>query len=327
MPNHKIRVAVIGGGNMGKNHMRNYSLLPGADLVALADINPATKILADEYGAQYFTDYQKMLSETKPEAVSIVVPTTFHAEVAEYAMKRGIHVLLEKPIASTVKEADELIKLAEKNSIIFTVGHIERYNPIIIKLKTMVDEGKIGKITSIVCKRVGGFPAIEPKTDVIIDLAVHDIDIISFLLGKQPTKIFSHGSRTHHTKQIDSAEILMDYGGASGFIQANWLTPVKIRTISLTGSTGYLEGNYITQELEYYKHNMIKTPNKGFSNFVTNMGEPKKEVIKVDFEEPLAVELKAFLARINGDKQSHLVNPRDAREALRLALEAVKKYE
>ena len=144
MPNHKIRVAVIGGGNMGKNHMRNYSLLPGADLVALADINPATKILADEYGAQYFTDYQKMLSETKPEAVSIVVPTTFHAEVAEYAMKRGIHVLLEKPIASTVKEADELIKLAEKNSIIFTVGHIERYNPIIIKLKTMVDEGKIG---------------------------------------------------------------------------------------------------------------------------------------------------------------------------------------
>ena len=76
------------------------------------------------------------------------------------------------------------------------------------------------------------------------------------------------------------------------------MTPVKIRTISLTGSTGYLEGNYITQELEYYKHNMIKTPNKGFSNFVTNMGEPKKEVIKVDFEEPLAVELKAFLARI-----------------------------
>jgi UDP-N-acetylglucosamine 3-dehydrogenase len=321
----KIRAAVIGAGNMGKNHLRNYFLLPEFELVGLADINPDTKSLAEEYKARHFTDYKKMLDELKPGAVSIVVPTPFHAEVASEVLVRGIHCLLEKPIASTVQEADRLIKLAEKHDRVFTVGHIEHYNPLIRTLKKMVDDGRVGKVTSVVCKRVGGFPAVEPKTDVIIDLAVHDIDIISHMLGRQPARMYSHGSRTHHSKEIDSAEILMDYGGASGFVQANWLTPVKIRTIAITGSEGYVEGNYITQELEYYKHNMQKIEDS-FSNFVIKMGDPEREIIKVDFEEPLAVELKAFFAKIVGEKGVHLVDPTAAREALRLALEAVKEY-
>jgi UDP-N-acetylglucosamine 3-dehydrogenase len=319
----KLRVAVIGAGNMGKNHLRNYFLLPEADLVGLADINPETEKLASEYKAEFFTDYRVMLDELRPEAVSIVVPTPFHAEVATEVMNRGIHCLLEKPIASTVEEAEALITLAKKEKVVFTVGHIEHYNPLIRKLKGMVDEGRIGKVTSIVCKRVGGFPAVEPKTDVIIDLAVHDIDIISHLLNKQPQKIYSHGSRTHHSQKVDSAEILLDYGDASGFVQANWLTPVKIRTVAITGSEGYLEGNYISQELEYYKHNMQKVK-EGFSNFVLKMGEPEKEIIKVDFEEPLAVELKAFLSKVHGSTV-HLVDPVAAKEALRLALEAIPK--
>lgn len=324
---NKVRVAVIGAGNMGRNHLRNFFLLPEADLVALADINPETKSLAEEYKSKYFTDYKQMIDEMKPDAVSIVVPTPFHAEVAAYAMERGIHCLLEKPITSTVEEADGLINLAKKHNIVFTVGHIEHYNPVIKKLKELLDAGKVGKITSIVCKRVGGFPAVEPKTDVIIDLAVHDIDIISYLIGKQPIRIYSHGSQTYHSNKIDSAEILMDYGDVSGFVQANWLTPVKIRTIAVTGSEGYVEGNYITQELEFYRHNMSKASNGGFSNFVVKMGDPEKDIIKVDFEEPLAVELKAFLAAIHGDNKVHLVDPKDAREALRLALEAIKPYE
>lgn len=270
----KIRVAVIGGGNMGKNHIRNYFLLPEAELVGLADVNLDMKKLADEYRAEFFTDYIEMLDELKPDAVSIVVPTPFHAEVATEVIKRGIHCLLEKPIASTVDEAGKLMELAKKHDVVFTVGHIEHYNPLIVTLKKLLEKGSIGDITSIVCKRVGGFPAVEPKTDVIIDLAVHDIGIISYLLGKQPDVIHSHGSRTHHSKAIDSAEILMDYGNASGFIQANWLTPVKIRQIAITGSKGYIEGNYVTQELELYEHNMQKYENEGFSNFVVKMGEP-----------------------------------------------------
>lgn len=322
----KIRVAVIGAGNMGKNHLRNYFMLPDAELVGLADINPDTKKLADEYDAAFFTDYKKMLDELKPTAVSIVVPTPFHAEVATEVMNRGIHCLLEKPIASTVEEADALIALAKKKDVVFTVGHIEHYNPLVIALKKLLDKKSIGEITSIVCKRVGGFPMVEPKTDVIIDLAVHDIGIISHLLDKKPKQVFSHGSRTHHSKKIDSAEILLDYGNASGFIQANWLTPVKIRTIAVTGSGGYIEGNYITQELEYYEHNM-QIENEGFSNFIVKMGDPKKQIMKVDFEEPLAEELKAFLSRIEGNEKHYLVQPEEAREALELALKAVEPYD
>lgn len=323
---NKLRVAVIGAGNMGKNHLRNYFLLPGADLVGLADINAETKALAEEYKTDFFTDYIEMLDTVKPEAVSIVVPTPFHAKVATEVMSRGIHCLLEKPISSTVDEANELIELAKEKKVVFTVGHIEHYNPLVIELKKLLDKKTIGEITSVVCKRVGGFPQVEPKTDVIIDLAVHDIGIINYLLDKNPVGLSSHGSRTHHSKKIDSAEILLDYGHASGFIQANWLTPVKIRTIAVTGSKGYIEGNYMTQELEYYKHNM-QVSSEGFSNFIVKMGEPEKEIIKVDFEEPLAEELKAFIARINGDQANYLVGPDLARDALELALRAVEPYD
>jgi len=325
MGNRKIRVAVIGAGNMGRHHVRNYALLPQAELVGLADINPESEKLADEYKTKYFADYRSMLDETAPEAVSVVVPTPLHIEVGSEVMKRGIHCLVEKPIAYSLDEADRLIALAKKHKVIFTVGHIERYNPIIRKLKEIVGEKKLGEITSIVCRRVGGFPAIEPKTDVIIDLAVHDIDIINYLLEKHPTQIFCHGSRTHHSKEIDSAEMLLNYGTASGFIQANWLTPVKIRTISVTGSNGCVEGNYITQELAYYKHNMTRQAG-GFSGFVISMGQLEEELIKVDFEEPLALELKAFLAGVNGEKGRILVSAEDAREALRVALTAVQDH-
>jgi UDP-N-acetylglucosamine 3-dehydrogenase len=319
----KIRAAVIGGGNMGKNHLRNYFMLPEAELVALADINPDKKILADEYKADFFTDYCKMLDKLRPEVVSIVVPTPLHAQVATEVIKRGIHCLLEKPIASTVKEADLLINLAKKHKVILTVGHIEHYNPLVVTLKRLLDNNKVGDITSVVCKRVGGFPPVEPKTDVIIDLAVHDIGIIGYLLNKKPKKINCHQSRTFHSNKIDSAEILLDYGQASGFVQANWVTPVKIRTIAVTGSGGYIEGNYITQELECYEHNM-QIGVKGFPNFVSTMGEPKKETMKVDFKEPLAEEIKAFLAVVNGEKDVYLVKPQEAREALKFALLAVK---
>ena len=322
----KLRVAVIGAGNMGKNHLRNYSVLPDVELVALADVSPTTKALAEEYNIKHFTDYKAMLDTCRIDAVSIVVPTPLHAEVATEVMNRGIHVLLEKPIASTVAEADALIKLANSKKIVFTVGHIEHYNPLLGAIKQVIDENQIGKVTSVICKRVGVFPGREPKTDVIIDLAVHDIGIISMLLGRQPKHISSHGSRTHHSKEIDSAEILMDYGDSSGFIQANWITPVKIRTIAVTGSEGYIEGDYVTQELELYQHTIKKTPSQDFSGFVMEMKTQQRQNIKVDFAEPLAKELKSFIGRIQGGKVE-IVSPEEARDALRFALQAanVKK--
>jgi UDP-N-acetylglucosamine 3-dehydrogenase len=320
-----LRVAVIGAGNMGKNHIRNYALLPGAELLAVSDVDLSARKIAKSYKAAYYKDYKKMIDEVKPDAVSIVVPTPYHYEVGAYCLNNGVHCLIEKPFASTLKQADQLIGLAEQNGKVLTVGHIERFNPLVVKIKELIDQKKLGKITSIICQRVGGFPAVEPKSDVIIDLAVHDIDIINYLLQRFPDKISSHGSRTHHSKEIDSAEILLDYGNASGFIHANWLTPVKVRTITITGSHGYVEGNYITQELVYHRHNMSETGNE-FSKFVSNLGNSVKEMIKIDFKEPLAAELENFIEAVKGTHIADLVNPIDAREALRLALQAVEPY-
>jgi UDP-N-acetylglucosamine 3-dehydrogenase len=322
--NHEIRVGVIGAGNMGRYHVRNYSELKGVKLVAIADINPEVKHLADSYEAKHFIDYREMIDKCDLDAVSIVVPTPLHLEVASYAMNNNLHVMLEKPIASTAAEADQLIKLAKAKKIVFTVGHIEHYNPLIRAVKEIVDKGELGDISSVICRRVGVFPSSEPSTDVVVDLAVHDLGIINYVTGRRPKNIYSHGSRTHHSHKIDSAEILVDYGDMSGFAIANWITPVKIRSISITGSKGYIEGNYITQKLDSYKYAMTKVEMPdNFSKFVCDMQAQDVETIDVEFEEPLARELKSFTARINGDNSMYLVDPVEARDALSMALKAV----
>jgi len=319
-----LRVAVIGAGNMGRNHVRTYRNLEDAELVAVADPSPQAAELAKEFGAKFYADYKEMLAQEKPHAVSIAVPTHLHHRIATDVMDHGVHCLVEKPIASTPEEGDELIAVARKNKVVFTVGHIERFNPMIAKLKTLIDKKEIGDITSIVVKRVGGFPQVEPKTDVIIDLAVHDIDIISYLLGTEPRKIYGHGSRTLHSSKVDAAEIFMDYGDASGFIQANWITPVKIRTVAVTGAKGYVEGNYITQELTYYKHNM-RVVKDGFKSFVEVLGEPEKTHISEALQEPLANELKAFLHAVRSGDAAGLIDPLHARHALKIALTALNE--
>ena len=216
----KMRVAVIGAGNMGRHHIRNYWEMDNVELVAIADNDPSSKELAEQFKAKHFVDFRHMLDECEIDAISIVVPTPLHFEFAIECMERGIHVLLEKPIASTLEEADALIEKSAEKKIVFTVGHIERYNPVIETLKELVDSERLGQISSIVSQRLGGFPSSEPKTDVILDLAIHDIDILNYLTGHQGTICGVHGSRTFHSKEVDSAEIPLKHSNASGSIQA-----------------------------------------------------------------------------------------------------------
>jgi hypothetical protein len=203
----KLRVAVIGTGNMGRNHVRNYFMLPESELVAIADVNPEAKSLADDYKVKFFTDYKEMLEKARPDAVSVVVPTPFHLEVATEVMSRGIHCMLEKPIASSVEEADKLIACAKKNNVTFTVGHIERFNPVIKKLKQMVDDNAIGYImrinfketlssfSSFLYKKQGWiFPVI--VLSALISLSTLQISgtsagIYDYLLGKKPVNLIA----------------------------------------------------------------------------------------------------------------------------------------
>lgn len=322
----KIRVAVVGAGNMGKNHIRNYLKNDVVELVAISDpIDSASEII-DPKTTRHYTSCDEMLNKEQLDAVSIVVPTPMHYKIATQTIGRGIHTLLEKPIASTIAQANKLTMLAEEKNTIFTVGHIERYNPIVNKLYKLINSGRLGEISSIVCRRVGGFPAAQPSTDVVLDLAIHDVDIISYLMQGKPKLLAVHGSQTFHSSEIDSAEILLSYNGTSGFIQSNWVTPTKIRSIAVTGSNGYVEANYITQEMTLYEH-MAAKKSRGFKDFVKSLGSPKTFLVQDELQEPLKNEITEFVKAIKTGKPTSLVSPAEATDALKTALQISKKLQ
>src|SRR3990172_3883340 len=159
-----IKVAVIGVGAMGRNHARVYAELDGVELVGVADSNQElANDVADKYRVKAYGSYQELLKQERPDAVSVVVPTAMHEEVGTIALQSGAHVLIEKPIASTVEEGKRLIALAEELGRKLTVGHIVRFNPAIRALRQKLQAGELGRIFQIVCRRVGPFPARIPR--------------------------------------------------------------------------------------------------------------------------------------------------------------------
>jgi len=321
----KLRYGVIGVGNMGRNHVRAAHELEHSELVGVADMNAAhASEIADTYGCESFSDAANMIETCKPDAVSICVPTSLHYEVARTCMLAGVHVLVEKPIAATVEEGEQLLSLADSQGVKLMVGHIERFNPAIRKVKEIVEKGEIGKVVSIAARRVGVFPPQIKDANIAVDLAIHDIDIVNYLLGKPADMVASAKSRNHIESRDDSVEILLKCGETSAYIQANWITPVKIRKLSITGTDGYLEMDYIHQKIQLFKSNYEKyrdTPGKrgGYADYVLKYMDPDIIEYNVAKKEPLKEELQFFLNMINDPDGK--TNARHAIDALSIALE------
>ncbi|MEM5812374.1 MAG: Gfo/Idh/MocA family oxidoreductase [Candidatus Aenigmatarchaeota archaeon] len=318
-----IKVGVIGVGNMGKHHARIYSELKDCKLVAVSDIDESKgREIANQHKCLYYKNFREMLKE-EIDAVSIAVPTIFHKEIAVECINSGKHVLIEKPIADTIENANEIIKAAKKNGIKLAVGHIERFNPAVRKLKEIVENGELGKITTIVARRVGVFPPQIKDANVIIDLAVHDLDILNYLIGKYPTRIHAEAGKALINKREDYADILLKYDGTNAFIQVNWITPVKIRSLAVTGTKGYAELNYVTQNLIFYKSKY----ERNFETFddIVKFAEPEIVKVNVKKSEPLKEELNDFISSIKNNREP-LVTGDDGLKALEIALEIVKSY-
>jgi predicted dehydrogenase len=318
----QVPVAVIGGGNMGRHHARVYAQLDEARLVGIVDPSPEAAEVAYRSGVPRFSDLAALLVRTDVRAVSIAVPTPAHFTVAQEAMTAGLHVLVEKPIASTVEEAHALSAFARAHDLILAVGHVERFNPVIRALRRYIATGGLGVISSLVARRVGGLPAVIPDTDVIVDLAVHDIDIFRALTGEPLRLLAAHASRTFHPSRCDSAELLVEVGPASGFVQVNWITPVKSRTLVVTGSGGVAEVNYVTQSLAVHETPELRNTDS-FEEFVAEFGNPRPRSLAVDRAEPLAEELRAFLTAVTTGHLGELVSAEEATAALDVAVEAV----
>ena len=310
---------------MGRHHVRNYEQLDRAALLAVVDDNHSlAERMASGLGARAYRDVDELLrSEPDLEAVSVAVPTKMHGAVAGTLLKAGKHVLVEKPIAATAREADELIGLADQAGVVLAVGHVERFNPAVRELKRQMEAGRMGEVLSMISRRVGVMPPQIADADVIVDLAVHDIDIFRYLLGAdQPDELYCNAGKAIVTDRFDFADIFLRFGSVACFLQVNWVTPVKIRSLAVTGKEGYAEIEYVTQRLAYYKARPVREA-LSFADVERYSEEAGPEATELEHREPLEVELDEFLKAVRGES-AEIVSGPEARSSIQIAIEAAE---
>ena len=301
-----VNVGVIGVGAMGENHVRVYHKMEEANLMGVSDVSErALKKIEKKYGAKGYTDYCELLANPEIEVVSVCVPTTFHHAVVMEAIKHKKHVLVEKPIAFTLTEAEEMIAAAKEAAVILATGHVERFNPAVQKAKELIDDGVIGDIVSAFAKRVGPLPPRIKDVGVSIDLAIHDLDIMNYLFEEEITQVYGTMNSSFDDSEFeDHAEIMVSFDNEStGIIEVNWLTPYKRRELELTGTAGIISVDYIQQSIEV------------FGKFAQD--------IEIVHEEPLKGELKSFLNSVVEEKEP-VITGEDGLKALKMVIAANK---
>jgi len=296
--------------------------MKGVKLCGLADIDAERRnLVSKEFETTGYADYRRLIERERPDFVTIAVPVRQHFPVASECLKQGIHVLLEKPASDRIEEIEKLISLSETSNCLFTVGHVERFNPAVQALKELIDKDELGTITNLVARRVGGYPPKLTNIGVFVDLAVHDIDVFRYLIGANPDKIEVQRLNVHSNSVEDAATAFLQYPSASGFIQVNWITPVKIRQLSVTGTRGHAELNYIEQTLSIYEHNVNPEDfsEKDFVEFLGKYGKPMSRSVKVERAEPLSRELEHFVLAVRGGTEL-LVKPVEVLETMKIVL-------
>lgn len=320
-----IRTAVVGVGMMGRNHARAYWEMPEVELVAVVDGNRAVaEQVGAQYGARVYADYREMIERERPEAVSVVVPTQIHFDVARDCLEADCHVLVEKPIAATVDEAEKLVATADAVDRVLMVGHIERYNPAIIELKRRLLLGELGRVFQIQAHRLGPFPARIRDVGVVVDLATHDLDVMRYLTSSDAVRAYAETKREVHTSNEDMLSALIRFADETlGVLEINWLTPTKIRELIVTGERGMFRADYLTQDLYFFENPEANGEHWSALSVLRGVSEGAMTRFALKKKEPLKAELEAFLAAAGGDR-SRMVSGRDGLAALRLALALVE---
>lgn len=298
-----LKVAVIGVGSMGQNHARVYAELPGIELCGVADFMESTaQVVARRYGTRAYADHIRLLDEELPDAVSIAVPTVDHLPVALEVIRRGIHLLLEKPIAFSIEEGEQITEAAKQVGVKLMVGHIERFNPAVIELKRRLAAGELGRVFQIDARRQGPFPARIRDVGVVIDLAVHDLDLMRYITGSEVIRVSAETENRIHSKYEDLLTGLVRLAdGTVGTLTINWLTPTKIREMYVTGELGMFHVNYLTQDLYYYENATAKGSDWETMRVLRGVSEGSVIRYVIAKKEPLQSELEAFIAAVRGE--------------------------
>lgn len=304
----EISIAIIGAGFWGRNHARVLREIPGVNITHICDIIPErAKEVALRYNIpNYVTDYRKVMLDDV-DGIIISTTSTTHAEIAISAIENGKHVLIEKPMATTMKQAEEIVLSARRNRCIVMVGFIERFNPAVVHGKKLIDNGEIGNITLSFSRRIGSWPERVGDVGVVKDTAIHDIDLSMYIFNELPISVYARGGSIRHRLEDHVQAVLSYEGGKSAMIEANWLTPKKKREMHITGDRGVISIHFLTRELIVEKEDGMVIP-------------------MIGQEEPLMVEDKHFIESIR-KKRTPIVNEMDGLRSLLVAdaiLESMK---
>jgi predicted dehydrogenase len=304
----KIKVAVIGVGHLGQHHARIYSELVNVELVGVVDVNasPATTI-AERYKTRAYLTYQTLIKKEKVDAASVVVPTIAHFSVTRDLLNAGIHCLVEKPITASLKEATELVHLANQKKLILQVGHVERFNVAVRELSKLLNQPRF-----IESHRLASFDPRVKDVGVVLDLMIHDLDIILTVVQSPVVAIEAVGVAVLTNREDIANAHLKFANGCIANVTASRVSPDRMRKIRIFQPDAYFSLDYAVPELEVYRK-------------VIKSGRPEITYRKVTVEkkEPLRLELQSFLSCVRAGKKP-LVSGEHGRDALELALEITR---
>jgi virulence factor len=312
---NQVKVGVIGLGRMGQQHCRVYSSLRRAHLVGVCDINPEVgRQVARRFDVPFFSNPDELIDSV--EAISLVTPTPFHYDLALKCIERGMPVLIEKPIAETLDQAEKLVKAAEAKGLICQIGHIERFNPAYMELRNVLDEMSV---LAINFRRLSAYSGSNTDVDVVLDLMIHDTDLVLNLVGEEPVSISASGLSAYG-KAVDYAVAQLRFQhGPLVTLTASRLTEEKIRAIEVTAKEAFLEANLLNKTVTVHRRTVSQYLNHNSHN-VKYRQESILESVLVPVVEPLLSELQHFIDCVSEGKQP-TVKPRDGFRALRLAVE------
>jgi len=314
-----MKVGVIGVGSMGQNHVRILNEM--GMLAGIADAVPdVARPVAAKYAIPSYTDYRELLA-TDVDSVIVVTPTTTHLQVATDALRAGKHVLLEKPMTGNSADLKGLVSLAKAKGRVLAGGFTERHNPAVSFAKKAAEGGDFGELITAATRRVSSLPTRIRDVGVVMDLGIHDIDVVQHVVAKPARSVYALGGKGKDMKYEDHANLLIDFeGGATGFVEVNWLTPMKVRKLALTCSKNFVEVDYMEQSALVCSSS-FQPIDKG--NLYNVPIEFDLRRIALKKEEPLKRELKDFASAVEKGTRP-LVSGEDAVHTLRIAEAALR---
>lgn len=308
-----IRIGVIGVGNMGQHHTRVLSLLKDVELVGVSDTNVERGIdTASKYRIRFFEDYHDLLEHV--DAVCVAVPTRLHHVVGMTCLQAGVHVLIEKPIAASITEAESLVNAAAESHCILQVGHIERFNPAFLELSKVL---KTEELLALEAHRMSPYSNRANDVSVVLDLMIHDIDLLLELTGSPVVKLTASGSRASDSGYLDYVTATLGFAnGMVATLTASKVTHRKIRRIAAHCKNSLTEADFLNNEILI--HRQTTADCRADYGQVLYRQDGLIEKVYTSNIEPLHAELEHFVGCVRGGNQPS-VGGEQALKALRLA--------